>query len=34
MVVTNDKELRKRLKRQGVTVIFMRQGRYLTLDTP
>ena len=34
MVVTNDKELRKRLKEQGVTVIFMRQGKYLSIDAP
>ena len=34
MVVTNDKELRKRLKEQGITVIFMRQGKYLSIDAP
>jgi rRNA-processing protein FCF1 len=34
MVVTNDKELRKRLKEKGITVIFMRQGKYLSIDAP
>ncbi len=34
MVVTNDKELRKRLKEQGLSVIFMRQGKYLSIDRP
>jgi len=34
MVLTNDKELRHRLKEQGTTVIFMRQGKYLAMDRP
>lgn len=34
LVVTNDKELRKRLRGRGVTVIFMRQGKYLSIDSP
>ena len=34
IVVTNDKELRKRLKKQGNTVIFLRQGKYLSIDKP
>ena len=34
IVVTNDKELRKRLKKQGITVIFLRQGKYLSMDKP
>lgn len=28
-VFTNDKELKKRLIRKGITVIYLRQGRYL-----
>jgi rRNA-processing protein FCF1 len=28
-VFTNDKELKKRLIRRGITVIYLRQGRYL-----
>jgi rRNA-processing protein FCF1 len=34
IVVTNDKELRQRLKKKGITVIFMRQGKYLSIDAP
>lgn len=34
VVVTNDKELRKRLKQIGLTTIFMRQGKYLSIDRP
>jgi rRNA-processing protein FCF1 len=34
LVVTNDKELRKRLRKRGLTSIFMRQGKYLSIDRP
>lgn len=34
IVVTNDKALRKRLKAQGISVIFLRQKKYLAMDIP
>ncbi len=33
IVVTNDKALRKRLKNEGISVIYLRQKKYLALDT-
>ena len=33
IVVTNDKALRKRLKTEGISVIYLRQKKYLALDT-
>ncbi len=33
-VLTNDKALRKRLKEEGVRVIYLRQKSYLALDIP
>jgi len=34
VVVTNDRELRKRLKDNGLRVIYLRQKSYLVLDIP
>ena len=34
VVVTNDRELRKRLKDNGLKVIYLRQKSYLVLDIP
>ncbi|MBR4504263.1 MAG: twitching motility protein PilT [Candidatus Methanomethylophilaceae archaeon] len=31
-VVTNDKELRRRLRKESVPIIFLRSGRHLVLD--
>lgn len=34
MVVTNDRELRRRLKENGLRVIYLRQKSYLDIDIP
>ncbi|UCF08967.1 MAG: twitching motility protein PilT [Thermoplasmata archaeon] len=34
VVVTNDKELKKRLKLAGITIIYLRQQSYLVLEHP
>lgn len=34
VVVTNDRVLRKRLKKDGIKVIYLRQKSYLALDIP
>ncbi len=32
-VLTGDKELKKRLSKRGITVIYLRQSQYLEIDT-
>lgn len=32
-VLTNDKELRRRLRKEGVPIIFLRSGTHLEIDT-
>ena len=32
-VLTNDKELRRRLRKEGVPIIFLRSGTHLAIDT-
>jgi len=34
IVVTNDKELRRRLKKKGLKTIYLRQKSYLAMDIP
>jgi rRNA-processing protein FCF1 len=34
VVVTNDQELRKRLKKQGLKVVYLRQKSHLVVDNP
>ena len=32
-VLTNDKELRRRLRKEGIPIIFLRSGTHLAIDT-